>query len=75
VARTDWVAILPALMMASKMRGRLFTVNPVVSPVFSLDLVLIEPSRKPMAPAAQAFLQMLEAETARINHAWENLIR
>ena len=71
VSRTDWVAILPALMMATETRQRLFTVNPIVSPAFSLDLMLIEPSRRPMAPAAQAFLQMLEDESARIIQSWE----
>jgi len=73
VARTDWLTILPSLMMASDMRARLFTVNPIVSPPFSLDLVLIEPSRRPMSPAAQAFLQLLEEESSRINRAWQGI--
>ena len=51
VARTDWVSILPALMMATEARSRIFSVNPIVAPEFSLDLVLIEPSRRPMTPA------------------------
>lgn len=75
VARTDWVAILPALIMATEMKSRLFTVNPIVRPAFSLDLVLIEPSRRPMAPAAQVFLHMLETESTRINRAWQALVR
>ena len=74
VARTDWVAILPALMMGIETRPRLFCVNPIVSPPFSLDLVLIEPSRRPMSPAVQAFLQMLEEESSRINRTWEGLL-
>jgi len=74
VARTDWVAILPALMTGIETRARLFCVNPIVSPPFSLDLVLIEPSRRPMAPGAQAFLQMLEDESHRINRRWEKPI-
>jgi LysR family transcriptional regulator, nitrogen assimilation regulatory protein len=74
VARTDWLAILPALMMGNETRPRLFCVNPIVSPPFGLDLVLIEPSRRPMAPSAQAFLQMLEDESSRINRRWEKLV-
>jgi LysR family transcriptional regulator, nitrogen assimilation regulatory protein len=74
VARTDWVTILPALMMASAMRARLFTVNPIVSPPFSLDLVLIEPSRRAMSPAAQAILQLLEHESTRITRTWQSLL-
>ena len=63
-----------ALMMGIETRPRLFCVNPIVSPRFSLDLVLIEPSRRPMAPGAQAFLQMLQDESSRINHRWEKLL-
>ncbi len=74
VARTDWVTILPALMMASETRQRLYCVNPIVGPAFSLDLVLIEPSRRPMSPAVQAFLQMLEEESARLNRNWQTRV-
>ena len=66
VARTDWVAILPGVMMAAETRPRQLTVNPVV-PAFGLDLVLIEPSRRPMSPAARMFLDMLEQESIRLN--------
>jgi DNA-binding transcriptional LysR family regulator len=71
VARTDWVAILPSVMMATETRSRQFTVNPIVAPPFSLDLVLIEPSRRPMSPGAQAFLAMLEEESIRLNRRWD----
>jgi len=74
VSRTDWVAILPGLMMASETRARTFTVNPIVAPPFSLDLVLIEPSRRPMSPAVQAFLEMLEEESERLNRSWQRLL-
>jgi hypothetical protein len=40
-------------MMGIETRARLFCVNPIVSLPFSLDLVLIEPSRRPMAPGAR----------------------
>ena len=70
IARTDWVAILPGVMMASDTRDYLFTVNPL-TPAFGLDLVLIEPSRRPLSAAAQTFLGMLEEESARLNLSWE----
>ena len=71
VARTDWLAILPGIMMANENpRSRQFTVNPIAPP-FALDLVLIEPSRRPMSPGAQAFLAMLEEESERLNRRWE----
>ncbi len=71
VAHTDWVAILPGIMMANETRSRQFTVNPIAAPPFGLDLVLIEPSRRPMSPGAQAFLAMLEEESIRLNRRWE----
>jgi LysR family transcriptional regulator, nitrogen assimilation regulatory protein len=72
VARTDWLAILPGIMMANETpRSRQFTVNPIAPP-FALDLVLIEPSRRPMSPGAQALLAMLEEESARLNRRWES---
>jgi DNA-binding transcriptional LysR family regulator len=71
VARTAWVTILPALMMATEQRPRQYTVNPIASPDFCLDLVLIEPSRRPLSAGAKAFLAMLEEESARLNRRWE----
>jgi LysR family nitrogen assimilation transcriptional regulator len=70
VARTDWVTILPAVMMADEPRRGQFAVNRIVDPAFELDLVLIEPSRRAMSPAAAAFLAVLEEETARLNQGW-----
>lgn len=66
VARTDWVTILPAIMMADADETRVFTTNPIVDPSFSLDLVLIEPSRRPLSLGAGAALLMLEEETTRL---------
>jgi LysR family nitrogen assimilation transcriptional regulator len=73
VSRTDWFTVLPGIMMADQSESRLFTVNPIVEPTFSLDLVLIEPSRRPLSPAAQAFLDMLESETLELNRRWTGL--
>jgi DNA-binding transcriptional LysR family regulator len=71
VAQTDWQAILPGIMMATETRPRQFTVNPISSPAFVLDLVLIEPARRSMSPGAQAFLQVLEEESVRLNRRWQ----
>lgn len=69
VARGDWVTILPALMMgeaATRDGIRAFTVHPVVDPDLTLDLVVIEPARKTLGPAAALFLSMLEEEARRV---------
>jgi LysR family nitrogen assimilation transcriptional regulator len=70
VAHSDWVAILPALMMARETRQRQFTLNPIADPAFMLDLVLIEPARRPMTPTVHAFLEMLQEESRRLNRVW-----
>ena len=67
VANTDWVSILPGIMMASDIDRDLFTINVVVEPQLNLDLVLIEPMRQPMGPVAETFLKLLEDQTARIS--------
>jgi DNA-binding transcriptional LysR family regulator len=71
VARTDWMAILPGIMMATEIGPRQFTVNPIAAPPFGLDLVLIEPARRPISPGAAAFLEILEEESARLNRRWD----
>jgi LysR family nitrogen assimilation transcriptional regulator len=71
VARSDWLTILPGIMMASDIRRRTVTINPIVDPVFVLDLVLIEPSRRPMTPAARGFLDILLDESKRLDEPWE----
>ena len=74
VSSTDWVTVLPGVMMASDIDGDRFNVNPIVDPPLTLDLVLIEPMRQPMGSVAQVFLQLLETETARVNARWAMLM-
>jgi DNA-binding transcriptional LysR family regulator len=73
VARTDWSTVLPGIMMASEDAPRRFTVNPIVAPPFTLDLVLIEPSRRAMSPGAEAFLDLLQDEATLLNERWASL--
>ena len=70
ISRTDWMTVLPGLMMADDSEPRLFTINPIADPSFILDLVLIEPSRRPMSAGAEAFLDMLHDEAVRLNQRW-----
>jgi LysR family transcriptional regulator, nitrogen assimilation regulatory protein len=67
VARTEWVAILPSIMMAEDGGGPALKASRIVDPGFELDLVLIEPARRALSPPAQAFLAVLEDESARLN--------
>jgi DNA-binding transcriptional LysR family regulator len=70
VARTDWVTILPGIMMAADIEQPTVTINPIVDPVFTLDLVVIEPSRRGMSLAARSFLEMLQVESERLEQPW-----
>jgi len=63
IAKTDWVTILPSIMMVANIDKSALTINPLVDPPLWLDLVLIEPSLRPLSPAAIAFFEILSSET------------
>jgi LysR family transcriptional regulator, nitrogen assimilation regulatory protein len=65
VAATDWVTILPFVMMLSDLDGSSFEIRPLDEPPFHSEFVLVEPSRKAMSPAAALFARLLEAEAAQ----------
>jgi LysR family transcriptional regulator, nitrogen assimilation regulatory protein len=73
VAQSEWVAVLPGIMMASEQEADPLTINPLAGPVLTLDLMLIEPARRTLSPLAAAFLEILEAEARRINRRWDFL--
>lgn len=68
VASSDWVAILPFVMMVSDIDDGQFDVRPLEDPPFYSEFVLIEPARKVMSPAAALFADILrmEAEKSRL---------
>lgn len=65
VAASDWVAILPFIMMMSDLDSGRFDIRPLQHPPFFSEFVLIEPSRKVMSPAAALFARLLKAEAER----------
>ena len=71
VARSDWLTILPGIMMAIDDQAGQLKCYPMIEPPLMLDLALIEPSRRPMSDAAQVFLEMLDAEAHRLNARWD----
>jgi DNA-binding transcriptional LysR family regulator len=75
VARSHWVAVLPGIMMATDAGVPPLKVNPLTEPPLILDLILIEPSRRAMAPAAECFLVQLETESKRLNARWDAVSR
>jgi LysR family transcriptional regulator, nitrogen assimilation regulatory protein len=71
VARSEWVAVLPGIMMASEQEADTLTINPLADPPLTLDLMLIEPARRTLSPLAAAFLEILETEGRRVNRRWD----
>ena len=73
VATSDWATIVPALMMNGDIGSDQFSIRLIVDPVATLDLVLIEPMRRSLTPAAQVFLDIVKAEALRLNDVWRDL--
>lgn len=70
VGHSEWVAVLPGIMVAGEEEPANLLINPLASPSLILDLVLIEPARRAISPVAGAFLSVLEEEARRINARW-----
>jgi LysR family transcriptional regulator, nitrogen assimilation regulatory protein len=70
VAQTDWCAILPSIMMSDPEDSRLYDIRLISDPPLTLDLVLIEPARRPMSRGAEALLELIKAETSRLSQYW-----
>ena len=74
VATSDWITIVPALMMNGDINSGQYSVRPIVGPTAKLDLVLIEPMRRTLSPPAQTFLEILRSESTRLNDAWRGYV-
>ncbi|MDB5824934.1 MAG: transcriptional regulator, LysR family [Herminiimonas sp.] len=74
VSQTDWVTVLPAIMMANDIEKSELTINALVEPALRLDLIAIEPSRTLMSQAAEAFLDTLREKAVLINNRVSELL-
>jgi LysR family transcriptional regulator, nitrogen assimilation regulatory protein len=70
VSNSDWVTVIPALMMTAEIERMLFSVVPIIDPIATLDLVVIEPTRRPLNIAARAFLEIIRSEAVGLNSLW-----
>ncbi len=69
IAMTDWVSILPSLVMsAERGRGELGT-RLLIDPPLSLDLFLIQQAQGTLSMLAMLFLDLLREETEHLNRA------
>lgn len=67
VQGTDWRTLLPAIMMTAEIAQHRLTINTLASPQLWLDFSCIEPSRRPLSRAANAFYESLRKEAEALN--------
>jgi LysR family transcriptional regulator, nitrogen assimilation regulatory protein len=75
IMRSDWVAILSGLICIADIgrdTGRV--INPIYDPPLIAEFVVISPARRTLSIQAQLFLDVFEAEIARIQNVWSQLI-
>ncbi len=66
IASSDWVAVLPAILMANEGDGARYEIRPLDAPPLRSEFALIEPARNAMKPAARLFAEHLTRESLRI---------
>jgi LysR family tcuABC transcriptional regulator len=75
VLRSDWVAILSGLICVSDIeRPTRRVISPIDDPPLTAEFVVISPSRRTLSPQARLFLDVFEAEIARIQGIWAKTI-
>lgn len=76
VINSDWVAILSGLICIADVgreTGRV--ISPIHDPPLIAEFVVISPARRTLSTQAQLFLEALEAEIARIDGVWTEIIQ
>jgi DNA-binding transcriptional LysR family regulator len=66
VATSDWVAILPGVLMAGELDGSRYEIRPLTDPPLFADFVLIEAARRALPPAATRFAEILVEQSQQI---------
>jgi LysR family transcriptional regulator, nitrogen assimilation regulatory protein len=75
VRLTDWVAILSGLICYADIgrdTGRV--ISPIEDPPLIAEFVVISPARRMLSTQAELFLEIFEAEIARIQEVWAQTI-
>jgi DNA-binding transcriptional LysR family regulator len=75
VAASDFVAILPFVMMMADLEEARFDILPLAEPPLHSEFVLIEPARKAISPAAALFVRLLQDEAARARALFKRIDR
>jgi LysR family transcriptional regulator, nitrogen assimilation regulatory protein len=75
IAASDWVAILPFLMMVSDLDDGRYDIRALEDPALHAEFILIQPARKAMTPAAALFASMLKQETERAEQIFNKRVK
>lgn len=62
VARSDFMAVLPSVLLGPDRDGAERAVAPLDAPPLYADFISIEPARRPLSPQAKAFFDVMRAE-------------
>ncbi len=65
VAASEWVAILPSVMLIGDLDGQRFEIRPLADPPLYSDFVLIEAARRALSPAARLFADLMGEEARK----------
>ena len=65
VAASEWVAILPSVMLIGDLDGDRFEIRPLAEPPLYSDFVLIEAARRALSPAARIFADLMGEEARK----------
>lgn len=74
IARSDWVSILPSILMSKDMGSQQFSIRPLVDPPLHAEIVMIQPSRKSLSAQARILVSQIRDEAESMTRYWlENL--
>ena len=75
IAASDWIAILPFLMMVSDLDEGRYDIQALEDPAMYADFILIQPARKALTPAAALFANMLKHETEQAQKIFDERVK
>ena len=74
VAETDWMTIVPAIIVAGDLGGRARKLNPIVTPRAGVDYTLIEPRGRALSPSARLFVETLKGQFESLHARLERML-
>ena len=70
ISRSDWVSILPSILMDKDSESDRYSMCPLVDPPLHADFVMIQASRKSLSAQARIFVSYLRSEAESMPRFW-----